>query len=53
VKINPIVVIQMKVTPAIGIPFDGMAQIMVSRIAIPHAGDNNVFIPPKLKSPAP
>ena len=37
---NPVVVVQMKVTPAAGTPFDAVAQMMVSRIAIPRAGDN-------------
>jgi len=37
---NPVVVVQMKVTPASGAAFDTAAQMMVSRIAIPRAGDN-------------
>jgi hypothetical protein len=36
---NPIVVMQLKVQSAAGIPFDMTAQAMVSRIAVPRAGD--------------
>ena len=39
VNMNPVVVIQMKVTPAAGTPFDLTTQTMVSRIAVPRAGD--------------
>ena len=39
VNMNPVVVIQMKVTPAAGAPFDVTTQTMVSRIAVPRAGD--------------
>jgi archaellin len=39
VNMNPVVVIQMKVTPAAGAPFDLTTQTMVSRIAVPRAGD--------------
>jgi len=39
VNMNPVVLIQMKVTPASGAPFDITAQTMVSRIAVPRAGD--------------
>jgi hypothetical protein len=39
VNMNPVVVIQMKVTPTAGAPFDVTAQTMVSRIAVPRAGD--------------
>ncbi|HTX78795.1 MAG TPA: hypothetical protein VMC62_03965 [Longilinea sp.] len=39
VNMNPVVVVQMKVTPASGAPFDAVAQTMVSRIAVPRAGD--------------
>jgi hypothetical protein len=39
VNMNPVVVIQMKVTPSIGAAFDLTTQTMVSRIAVPRAGD--------------
>ena len=39
VNMNPVVVLQMKVTPAAGAPFDVVTQTMVSRIAVPRAGD--------------
>lgn len=39
VNMNPVVVVQMKVTPASGAPFDAVSQMMVSRIAVPRAGD--------------
>jgi hypothetical protein len=39
VNMNPVVVIQMKVTPASGAAFDVTTQTMVSRIAVPRAGD--------------
>jgi len=39
VNMNPVVLIQMKVTPAAGAPFDVTTQTMVSRIAVPRAGD--------------
>ena len=39
VNMNPVVVIQMKVTPVAGAPFDLTTQTMVSRIAVPRAGD--------------
>ena len=39
VNMNPVVVIQMKVTPSAGAPFDLTTQTMVSRIAVPRAGD--------------
>ena len=39
VNMNPVVLIQMKVTPAAGAPFDLTTQTMVSRIAVPRAGD--------------
>ena len=39
VNMNPVVVIQMKVTPAAGAPFDLTTQTMVSRIAVPRSGD--------------
>lgn len=39
VNMNPVVLIQMKVTPVAGAPFDVTTQTMVSRIAVPHAGD--------------
>lgn len=39
VNMNPVVIIQMKVTPAAGAPFDVTTQTMVSRIAVPRAGD--------------
>jgi hypothetical protein len=39
VNMNPVVVIQMKVTPVAGAPFDVTTQTMVSRIAVPRAGD--------------
>ena len=39
VNMNPVVLIQMKVTPAAGMPFDVTSQTMVSRIAVPRAGD--------------
>ena len=34
---NPVVVVQMKVTPAAGAPFDAVAQMMVSRYRVFHA----------------
>jgi hypothetical protein len=39
VNMNPVVLIQMKVTPASGAPFDVTTQTMVSRIAVPRVGD--------------
>jgi archaellin len=39
VNMNPVVLIQMKVTPVTGAPFDVTTQTMVSRIAVPRAGD--------------
>ena len=39
VNMNPVVLIQMKVTPAAGAPFDVITQTMVSRIAVPRVGD--------------
>jgi hypothetical protein len=39
VNMNPVVVLQMKVTPVAGVPFDVTTQTMVSRIAVPRAGD--------------
>jgi hypothetical protein len=39
VNMNPVVVLQMKVTPSIGAAFDLTTQTMVSRIAVPRAGD--------------
>ena len=36
---NPVVVMQLKVTPTMGLQFDTAAQVMVSRIAVPRAGD--------------
>lgn len=39
VNMNPVVVIQMKVSPAAGAPFDLTTQTMVARIAVPRAGD--------------
>jgi hypothetical protein len=39
VNMNPVVMIQMKVTPATGAPFDVVTQTMVSRIAVPRTGD--------------
>ncbi|HVM72327.1 MAG TPA: hypothetical protein VMT91_11260 [Anaerolineales bacterium] len=39
VNMNPVVLIQMKVTPVAGAPFDVTTQTMVSRIAVPRAGD--------------
>lgn len=39
VNINPVVLLQMKVTPVAGAPFDVTTQTMVSRIAVPRAGD--------------
>jgi len=39
VNMNPVVLLQMKVTPAAGAPFDLTTQTMVSRIAVPRAGD--------------
>ena len=39
VNMNPVVLLQLKVTPAAGAPFDTMAQSMVSRIAVPRKGD--------------
>ncbi len=39
VNMNPVVLIQLKVTPASGAAFDVTTQVMVSRIAVPRAGD--------------
>jgi hypothetical protein len=39
VNMNPVVLIQMKVTPAAGAAFDVTTQTMVSRIAVPRVGD--------------
>jgi hypothetical protein len=39
VNMNPVVVMQMKVNPAAGAPFDLTTQTMVSRIAVPRTGD--------------
>ncbi len=39
VNMNPVVLLQMKVTPVAGVPFDVTTQTMVSRIAVPRAGD--------------
>jgi hypothetical protein len=39
VNMNPVVMLQMKVTPVAGAPFDVTTQTMVSRIAVPRAGD--------------
>ncbi len=39
VNINPVVLLQMKVTPVAGALFDVTTQTMVSRIAVPRAGD--------------
>ncbi|MGD0751256.1 MAG: DUF3592 domain-containing protein [Anaerolineales bacterium] len=39
VNMNPVVLLQMKVTPVAGAPFDLTTQTMVSRIAVPRAGD--------------
>ena len=39
VNMNPVVLLQLKVTPAMGTPFDTMAQSMVSRISVPRKGD--------------
>jgi len=39
VNMNPVVMLQMKVTPVVGVPFDVTTQTMVSRIAVPRAGD--------------
>jgi hypothetical protein len=39
VNMNPVVLIQMQVTPVAGAPFDVTTQTMVSRIAVPRAGD--------------
>jgi hypothetical protein len=37
---NPVVLMQLKVTTAMGTQFDTSAKTMVSRIAVPRAGDN-------------
>jgi hypothetical protein len=39
VNMNPVVMLQMKVTPVAGVPFDVTTQTMVSRIVVPRAGD--------------
>jgi len=36
---NPVVVLQLKVQPAMGVEFNTTAQTMVSKIAIPRVGD--------------
>ena len=45
VNMNPVVVIQMKVTPTAGAPFKLTTQTMVSRIAVPRAGDKIKYNP--------
>jgi hypothetical protein len=39
VNMNPVVVLQLKVTSAVGTQFDTTGQCMVPRIAVPRAGD--------------
>ena len=39
VNMNPVVLLQMKVTPVAGAPFDVTTQTMVSRISVPRTGD--------------
>lgn len=39
INYNPVIVFQLKVQSAAGIPFDMNAQAMVSKIAIPRVGD--------------
>ena len=36
---NPVVMLQLKVTTSVGTQFDTTGQVMVSRIAVPRAGD--------------
>ena len=36
---NPVVMLQLKVTTSVGTQFDTNGQVMVSRIAVPRAGD--------------
>lgn len=38
-NMNPVVALMLKVTPVIGAEFQTSAQVMVSRIAVPRAGD--------------
>ncbi len=39
VNYNPVVLLQLKVTPASGAAFDTTGQTMVSKIAVPRVGD--------------
>jgi hypothetical protein len=39
INMNPVVVMMLKITPMVGAEFQTTAQIMVSRIAVPRAGD--------------
>jgi len=39
INMNPVVVLQLKVQPAVGAEFTTTAQTMVSKIAIPRVGD--------------
>ena len=39
INYNPVVVLQLKVTPAVGVGFATAGQSMVSKIAIPRVGD--------------
>jgi hypothetical protein len=39
INMNPVVVMMLKVTPMVGAEFQTTAQSMVSRIAVPRAGD--------------
>ncbi len=39
VNMNPVLELKLKVIPAVGVAFDTVARTMVSRIAVPRAGD--------------
>jgi hypothetical protein len=39
INMNPVVILQLKVQPAMGAAFETTAQTMVSKIAIPRVGD--------------
>ena len=39
INMNPVVILQLKVQPAMGAPFETTAQTVVSKIAIPRVGD--------------
>lgn len=51
VNMNPVVVLTLNVTPAKGDPFQTSGQLMVSRLAVPRAGDKvNIKFSPQDKT---